>query len=200
MLKKILILVGIIILGLNVMAKEIMPPAAIVEEPIVLITEEPKVIEKPEITEEKNSDPKHKYRLVTTLFTRHPSNNDVYNNNTKLIAGEYFIREDFGIGAGYFENSFYNDSYIVTANKYFFPLPTKRFTLGIGAGIIKGYEKNNEIKNSKGEVVKSSKMPTNFGGDYMVGGALTAEYWVTDNIGLGLMYVGAYVGTISIRF
>lgn len=197
MLKKITVLVGIIILGLNVMAKEIMPPVSFVEEPTVIIAEVPKTIE---VSEEKSSDPKHKYRLITTLFTRHPNDNDVYNNNTKLIAGEYFIREDFGIGAGYFENSFFNDSYIVTGNKYFFPLNTKRFTLGVGAGIIKGYEKKNEIKNSKGEVVKSSKMPTNFGGDYMVGGALSAEYWVTENIGLGFMYVGAYIGTVSVRF
>ena len=194
MLKKTLILIGVIILGLNVMAKEIMPPASIVEEPIVVITENPKIIE------EKNTDPTHKYRLVTTLFTRHPTDNDIYNNNTNLIAGEYFIREDFGIGAGYFENSFYNDSYIVTANKYFFPFETRRFTLGVGAGIIKGYEKKNEIKNSEGEVIKTSKMATNFGGDYMLGGALSAEYWVTENIGLGFMYVGAYVGTVSVRF
>lgn len=142
----------------------------------------------------------YRFKLSTSLITRHGNDDDIYDNNSQLIALEYFLKEDLAVAAGTFNNSFSKRSYVVTANKYFYPFKTKKIGLGLGVGIVKGYYDRMEIKDDNGEVIKSSRFKTNLFDDYMFGGAVSVEYRITERISVSAMYVGAYMATVSVRF
>nr|WP_307776230.1 hypothetical protein [uncultured Cetobacterium sp.] len=144
---------------------------------------------------------KGEYRLIGSFFTRHASNNDVYNNDTNLIGFEYRPIKDVGISFGYFENSFYNDSYLLSVGKYFRPIESNQnFYFTLGAGVVKGYEKINVIQDKNtGEVLKKSKFDTNIGKDYIIAGSVGMGYDITERISVNVMYVGAFVGVLTLK-
>lgn len=142
---------------------------------------------------------KPEYRLVAGIFTTHTNDNDLYNNNINLIGLEYRPQKDFGINLGYFKNSFYNDSYILSAGKYF--RPSKKFEdfyFSLGLGVVKGYEKVNYIYRD-GEVVKKAKFNTNIGEDFIIGGSVGTGYDITDYLSINIFYVGAFVSAVTLK-
>lgn len=142
---------------------------------------------------------KPEYRLVAGLFTVHSNDNDLYNNNINLVGLEYRPTKDFGVNLGYFKNSFYNDSYILSAGKYFYPSKKiEDFYFTLGLGVVKGYEKYNYIYQD-GEVVKKAKFNTHITKDYIVGGSIGTGYDLTDYLSFNILYVGAFVSTVTIK-
>lgn len=142
---------------------------------------------------------KPEYRLVAGLFTVHSNDNDLYNNNINLVGLEYRPTKDFGVNLGYFKNSFYNDSYILSGGKYFYPSKKiEDFYFTLGLGVVKGYEKYNYIYRD-GEVVKKAKFNTHITKDYIVGGSIGTGYDLTDYLSFNILYVGAFVSTVTIK-
>ncbi|MGL4403833.1 MAG: hypothetical protein ACRCTS_08990 [Fusobacteriaceae bacterium] len=142
----------------------------------------------------------NRFRILGSVWTRHESNNDVYNNDNDLLGIEYFITENTSLGFAYFENSFYNDSYLLAVNHYLRPFSHKRIFLSGSAGIIKGYEKENIIVDKRtGEELKKSKFNTNFYKDYIVGGSVGVGYDITDNFAVSLNYTGAYIMLLHLK-
>lgn len=141
------------------------------------------------------------YRLVKSIFTKHSSNNDRYNNNTNFIGIEYKTQKDRKIGLGYFKNSFNDNSYFLGVGKEIVPFSfVPNFQCSVGIGIVKGYKKINYIYDKKtGEVLKKSKFNTNIGNDYIIGGSIGIRYNVTKYIDVSMEYVGAFIGFISIK-
>lgn len=145
--------------------------------------------------------PSSQLRLIGSIYTAHPSSNDVYNSKTNLLALEYRPVENFGVYLGHFKNSFYNDSYVLGVGKYLRPFKDlDNFYFTVGAGIVKGYEKVNYIydKETK-KVIKKSKFNTNIGGDFIVGGSVGIGYDITDYLSVDISYVGAFISTVSLK-
>lgn len=183
------ILIAFFLLVGSIFSKEIasIPEKAMVDEAIKeeIIIEQKKF--KPEL------------RVVTSIYTTHTNDNDIYNNNTNLMGIEYRPLKDFGINLGYFKNSFNNDSYVLSAGKYLRPsekLEDFYFTMGVG--IVKGYKKVNYIYHND-EVIKKSKFNTNIGGDFIIGASVGLGYDITDYFSINVSYVGAFVSAITLK-
>lgn len=144
---------------------------------------------------------KPEFRVIGSIYTRHTNDNDIYNNNTNLVGLEYRPLKDFGINAGYFKNSFDNDSYLISAGKYLRPFEkADDFYITLGVGIVKGYDKENYIyDNDTGEVIKKSKFNTNIFEDYIVGANIGIGYDITDYLAVNISYVGAFISTFSLK-
>lgn len=167
-----------------------------------LYLEETKTINQFEATDQfKDTKYKPELRLVGSLFTRHVTDNDIYNNNSKLIGLEYRPIKDLGVSFAYFDNSFYNDSYALTVIKYFRPFNSfEQFYIAVGAGVVKGYEKVNYIYNDdKSEVLKKAKFNTNITDDYIYGASIGIGYDITDYLSVNVSYVGAFVSLITLK-
>lgn len=139
-------------------------------------------------------------RLIGSIYTTHISDNSIYNNETNLLALEYKPVKDFGIYLGHFKNSFYNNSYVLGAGKYFRPFKNLNdFYFVFGVGIVKGYNKINYIHNNENEVIKKSKFDTNIGSDFIIGGNIGLGYDITNSISINVSYVGAFISTINLK-
>lgn len=141
------------------------------------------------------------FRLIGSIYTRHSSDNDVYNNKTDLIALEYQPIKNLGIYFGHFKNSFYNDSYVIGVGKYLRPFENfNNFYFSLGLGLVKGYDKVSLIYDSNTkDIIKKSKFDTHIGGDFIVGGNVGIGYDLTDYISINMSYVGAFISTINIK-
>lgn len=140
-------------------------------------------------------------RLISSIYTQHTSNNNIYNNKTDLLALEYRPFEDFGIYLGHFNNSFYNDSYVLGAGKYLRPFQNfKNFYFTVGVGIVKGYDKVNYIYDHENKkIIKKSKFDTNIGSDFIIGASMGVGYDISDYISVNISYVGAFISSINLK-
>lgn len=148
---------------------------------------------------EKESKDINSFKFVTSLWTAHINDNDIYNNKTNLLALEYG-NQKYSISGGYFKNSFYKDSYAISLNRYFRPFSEKRIYFITSVGLVKGYyEYNYIIDSSTGKVLKKARIPTHIKDDFMIGGNIGLGYKITDDISISLLYLGAFTSFLSIR-
>ncbi|MGL4392630.1 MAG: hypothetical protein ACRCSK_04300 [Fusobacteriaceae bacterium] len=143
---------------------------------------------------EQDQTPKYipEWRFLASLYTFHfGSQKYFYNNYPNIIALEYRFKKNWGVSAGYFQNSFYNDAYIITVNKYFQPLDrAPRFHFLIGLGLVKGYQPRDTIVVN-GKTLVDSKHQNMLYKDIMYGGALGAGYDFFDRLTVDFMFLGA---------
>ncbi|MGL5964587.1 MAG: hypothetical protein ACRCZ2_09385 [Fusobacteriaceae bacterium] len=141
-----------------------------------------------------------RFRVLASVWTKHTNDNDIYNNDTDLLGLEYFLTENTSLGFAYFENSFYNDSYLLSVNHYMRPFPHKKLFLATSAGVIKGYNKENVLKDPQtGEDIKKSKFNTHICEDYIFGASIGAGYDITENFAISLNYTGAFIMLMHLK-
>lgn len=144
--------------------------------------------------ERKENSYEDRFRIMTSVWTRHPNDNDVYNNKNNLLGVEYFFNEKTSINFAYFENSFYNDSYLLGVTRYMRPFSHESLFFTVTAGVIKGYEKHNVIIDKHtGEEVKKSKFNSNFYKDHIFGASVGVGYDITDRFAVSLNYTGPVI-------
>lgn len=136
----------------------------------------------------------NRVRITTSVWTTHPKHNEYYNNDNNLLGLEYFLTEKTSLAFAYFENSFYNDSYLLALNHYIRPFTHKKLFFSGSVGLIKGYKKHNVLRDQNtGEEIKTSKFNSNLLDDYILGASVGAGYDLTDRFAVSFNYTGALI-------